>query len=345
MTEWFLCSVAWSIIGCPILPDRIWREGGLSDRPEAQRIHHRHRTRAHGEDVAQNAADAGGRALERLDERRVIVRLDLEGAGPAVADVDDAGVLARPLHHAAAARRQALQMHARRLVGAVLAPHHAEDAQLGELGSRPSDFRMRSYSSGEMPWSRSTSGVMVGSLARAGAFSTGVMARKELLLSHGGGKGGKAVRPAKFRLFFGFAPLIAAHQALPAAAEQRRLFGKWDGGRPQHDLARAGAGHIADFQRLAFRAAGDLFHLFCVVVLVCFERQPTRSDRARSRRALPARAPPGCREPAGGCRPAPYPYASSWHACSRRTRMPRSRRRRACLAPVWPRPGSGTSRW
>ena len=62
----------------------------------------------------------------------MIVRLDLEGAGPAVADVDDAGVLARPLHHAAAVRRQALQVHARRFVGAVLAPHHAEDAQLGE---------------------------------------------------------------------------------------------------------------------------------------------------------------------------------------------------------------------
>ena len=100
-----------------------------ADRPEAQRIHHRDRPRAHGENVAQNSADAGGRALKRLDKRRMIVRLDLERAGPAVADVDDAGVLARPLHHQLAARGQPLQMHARRFVGAVLAPHHAEDAQ------------------------------------------------------------------------------------------------------------------------------------------------------------------------------------------------------------------------
>ena len=105
-----------------------------ADRPKAQRIHHRHRPRAHGENVAQNAADAGGRALKRLDERRMIVRLDLESAGPAVADVDDAGILARALHHQLAARRQPLQVHARRLVGAVLAPHHAEDAEFGERG-------------------------------------------------------------------------------------------------------------------------------------------------------------------------------------------------------------------
>ena len=41
----------------------------VRDRAEAQRIHHRDRPRAHGKDVAQNAADAGGRALKRLDER------------------------------------------------------------------------------------------------------------------------------------------------------------------------------------------------------------------------------------------------------------------------------------
>ncbi len=67
------------------------------------------------------------------------MRLDLEGAGPAVADVDDAGVLARPLQHALAARGQALQVHARRFVGAVLAPHHAEDAEFGERGLAPAE--------------------------------------------------------------------------------------------------------------------------------------------------------------------------------------------------------------
>jgi len=40
---------------------------------EAQRIHHGQRTRAHGEDVADDAADAGGCALVGLDVRRMIV--------------------------------------------------------------------------------------------------------------------------------------------------------------------------------------------------------------------------------------------------------------------------------
>src|SRR5580700_4316687 len=64
----------------------------------------------------------------------MIVRFDLEGACPAVANVDDAGVLARPLQNALAARGQAFQVNPRRLVGTVLAPHHAEDAEFRERG-------------------------------------------------------------------------------------------------------------------------------------------------------------------------------------------------------------------
>ena len=104
------------------------------DRPKAQRVHHRDRPRAHGEDVAQDPADAGRRALERLDERWVVVRLNLEGAGPAVADINDAGIFAGTLHHELAAGGQAFQMNPRRLVGAMLAPHHAEDAEFGAGG-------------------------------------------------------------------------------------------------------------------------------------------------------------------------------------------------------------------
>ena len=37
------------------------------ERAEAQRVHHRDRPRAHREDVADDAADAGRRALVRLD--------------------------------------------------------------------------------------------------------------------------------------------------------------------------------------------------------------------------------------------------------------------------------------
>ena len=45
---------------------------------EANGVHHRNRPRAHGEDIAQDATDAGCRALERLDEARMIVGFDLE---------------------------------------------------------------------------------------------------------------------------------------------------------------------------------------------------------------------------------------------------------------------------
>ena len=64
----------------------------------------------------------------------MIVRFDFEGAGPAVAHVDDAGVFAGPLDDAIAFGRQALEVHAAGLVGAVLAPHHAVNAELGEEG-------------------------------------------------------------------------------------------------------------------------------------------------------------------------------------------------------------------
>ena len=68
---------------------------GVVERAEAQRVHQRDRPGAHGEDVAEDAADAGGRALVGLDGRRVVVALDADGGGDAVADVDHAGVLAR----------------------------------------------------------------------------------------------------------------------------------------------------------------------------------------------------------------------------------------------------------
>ena len=58
------------------------------ERPEPQRVHHRDRAGAHREDVADDAADPGRGALVRLDVRRVVVGLDLERDGVALADVD-----------------------------------------------------------------------------------------------------------------------------------------------------------------------------------------------------------------------------------------------------------------
>ena len=103
-------------------------------RAEAQRIHDGHRARAHGEDVAQDAAHPGRRALKRLNVAGVVVRFDLEHAGPAVAHPHHAGVLARPLQNVGTLGGQALEQPAAGFVGAVLAPHHPEHAQLGEVG-------------------------------------------------------------------------------------------------------------------------------------------------------------------------------------------------------------------
>ena len=121
-------------------PARMRRLRGAGDRvveaAEAERIEHGDGARAHGEDVAQDAADAGGGALEGLDEAGVVVRLDLEGDDVAAADIDDAGVFAGALHDELAAGGQLLQVQARALVRAVLAPHHAEDAELGVAWAR-----------------------------------------------------------------------------------------------------------------------------------------------------------------------------------------------------------------
>ena len=73
---------------------------GVVERPEPQRVHQGDGAGAHREDVAEDAADAGGRALVGLDGRRVVVALDADGGGDAVADVDHAGVLARADEHA-----------------------------------------------------------------------------------------------------------------------------------------------------------------------------------------------------------------------------------------------------
>ena len=106
-------------------------------RSEPQRVHAGDRPCSHREDVAQDSPDAGGGTLERLDVAGMVVRLDLERRGPAAANIDDAGVLAGTDQNALAPRREFLQEQARTLVGAVLAPHHADDAEFGYRG-RPS---------------------------------------------------------------------------------------------------------------------------------------------------------------------------------------------------------------
>src|SRR5450631_954503 len=99
------------------------------DGSKAQRIHYSERARAHGENIAQNAAYTSGRTLKGFDVGRMIVRLNLECAGPAIAYINDAGVLARSLHDEGAPGGEPLEMNARGFIGAMLAPHNAVNAE------------------------------------------------------------------------------------------------------------------------------------------------------------------------------------------------------------------------
>jgi len=60
----------------------------------------------------------------------VVVALDLEGHGLALAEVDDAGVLAGSLEDARRVGREPLQEQRRVLVAAVLRPEEREDGEL-----------------------------------------------------------------------------------------------------------------------------------------------------------------------------------------------------------------------
>ena len=56
-------------------PDTRCRVLGWIGLAEAQRVHHGDGARAHGEDVAHDAAHAGGRALIGLDEAGMVVAI------------------------------------------------------------------------------------------------------------------------------------------------------------------------------------------------------------------------------------------------------------------------------
>ena len=108
----------------------------LAQRAEPERVHHPDRPSPHGQDVADDAPDAGGRTLVRLDIAGVVVRLDLEGHRVAQADVHHPGVLADPGQEPAARGlprqvAELTQVHLGGLVRAVLGPHHRVHGQLG----------------------------------------------------------------------------------------------------------------------------------------------------------------------------------------------------------------------
>jgi hypothetical protein len=97
---------------------------------EAEPVEQGDRPRTHRDDVAEDAADSRRGALEGLDRRGVVVTLDFESDRFAVAQVDDAGVLAGPLQDARRGGRESLQQRCGVLVAAVLRPEQGEDCEL-----------------------------------------------------------------------------------------------------------------------------------------------------------------------------------------------------------------------
>ena len=103
---------------------------GVIQRTEPQRVHERDRARAHREHVAHDASDSGGGALIRLDGRRVVVALDSHRHRETIADVDHTGAFTGTDEHPRCLGGKAPQVELRRLVRAVLRPHHRVHGQL-----------------------------------------------------------------------------------------------------------------------------------------------------------------------------------------------------------------------
>jgi hypothetical protein len=83
---------------------------GVVERPEAERVHDGDGSGPHREDVAEDAAHPGGRALVGLDGGRVVMALDADGGGDTVAHVHHAGVLTGAHKHPFSFAWQSLQV-------------------------------------------------------------------------------------------------------------------------------------------------------------------------------------------------------------------------------------------
>ena len=114
---------------------------GMIGPSKPQRIGIRHRTSAHGEDIAQYAANTRCCALIGLNVGWVVVALHLEDRGLIVANVDNASILARTTNDPRGLGRQFLQMEARGFVAAMFRPHDREDAQLNHIGFTAQRFQ------------------------------------------------------------------------------------------------------------------------------------------------------------------------------------------------------------
>ena len=112
---------------------------GQAGVAKAQRVEVGDGARPHGEDIAQNAAHAGGGAGIGLDEAGVVVAFHLEDGGQAFTDIDHPGVFAGADQHPGRLGGQGFQPDSGGFVGAMLAPHHREDAEFAQCGGAAED--------------------------------------------------------------------------------------------------------------------------------------------------------------------------------------------------------------
>ena len=123
------------------LPFRLDPFHNSSIGPKRNELSEKLRARPHRENIANDSADTGRRALKRLDRARVIVAFDLERNRPAVPDIDHAGIFfARPNENVRPGCRKFFQLAPRIFVGTMLAPHDRENSQLGKIRCASENF-------------------------------------------------------------------------------------------------------------------------------------------------------------------------------------------------------------
>src|SRR3546814_17694726 len=107
---------------------------------ETQRVEVRDRARTHGENVAEDAADPGRRALIGLDVRRVVVALHLEDRGEllaafAFAAADDAGRFAGDAEETRGCGREVRRRGEGRMIEGIRGEQEREGAEREEVRS------------------------------------------------------------------------------------------------------------------------------------------------------------------------------------------------------------------
>ena len=108
---------------------------GVGRRAEAQGVEEGNGPGAHSQDVPDDAADAGGRPLQRLYRRGVVMGFDLEHHGQPVANIYRSGVFRSGLgQDAGGTAGQQLEQRPGVFVAAMLAPQRAEHPQFHRVG-------------------------------------------------------------------------------------------------------------------------------------------------------------------------------------------------------------------